>query len=394
MAFSYLWAQIKLILHRRKNLLVIGLALVGMFAYVIDFEGRTLPPEGIDLAAAKQEHQNIADYLRVSGGSLNNPGIANTGDAERLLLKGVKQHRRADLLKGLRLQLIRQDGYWLNQEDVSYPVVYYQDRSKTAQPREDGHFNNVRMKTRIKYYQAHPALPVTLARVNERTFLQTLARVSRQYLPIAVILVTLWLANNVICDDWRHPSVTWGLPLGQTKRYWLKAAAVLLVVFALVALFVLVVAVATIPRFGVGTGARIAQHYGVHYAFRTISLAEYLGWTASLLVGLTLVWTRLSEFLQLVTRNEYLTLIGGYLLLLAPVVYFDRGIGLWQPWTTRMLTTVTEAGQVVDGTQNFLYGVAQLTPQWALFVLIGWWVVIEGLLQIAGAVYRKRGWAA
>lgn len=396
MAWAYFKMQLRLLLTRKKNWLMIGLAMAAMVVFCAYGNQATQPREKINTRIIKIDRAAINAELARAGknGAAKYPGLASRSRSETLLLQALKSNQRKKLLQGIQWELARQGDYWYNADDYSYPVQYYQARSATDDPRADGHFYNLKMIKRITAYQHHPQQKFNQAVYNEQTFLQTMARVCRRWLPLSLIMLILALANDVYTADLAHASVGWGAPLAASKRLVLKSLAVLTVAFTLVLVFVAMVAVTTLPRFGLGLGAGVARHVGRHYAFTMVTLGWYFGWVTLLCVLLSWCWVRLSLALQLLLHNEYATLLLSLGLLATPALYFQRGVAASVPRVLAYLPTYTEAGQLVDGTQNFLYDAAQLTPTWATLVLMAWLVAIELILAALTRLQQRRGWLA
>ncbi|WP_179395917.1 hypothetical protein [Lacticaseibacillus absianus] len=386
MNWMYYKTQLTLILRNKKNILALLLAVIAAIAVAFHYSAVLLPPEKANLTVIRNEVRTLQAAPKLFS---NEAAVLK---ADQTILAGVKGPR-ATLIAGLDAKLQAYDVQWHNRNLYTYPAVYYTAHSLNAYPITDGHFGVTRLRARLKYYRQHPTVRVDLAVYNEQTFLHTLARLSAQWLPWAAIALCAILACDRLTEDWHHRSVTATLPLSMRRQLGLKTLAVLTPVAAVLLFTVLVLAVATIPRYGIGLGAGVTQYLGGQftYQYRVLSMPVYfLRWTG--LLALTCWFTvRLLLVLQLVVRNEFVALASAACLFLSPLLYYVRSEGAFDPFPVPVFLpmTFTGIGRVLTGTEHFFYATWLMNGAIAVAVWLGWGLLIE-LALYAGSQSLQR----
>ncbi|WP_179394416.1 hypothetical protein [Lacticaseibacillus absianus] len=392
MRWHYYLVQLRLLLQRKKNLAAIGLALIAVAAYCFYYNERTLPPERIDLTTLRNETKDTADYLKANGDATLYPATAGRARIDARLLQGITHHDREVLLNGYTARLAN---YLMgNSENYLLPLEYYLNPKKYEYVDKDGRYYINQTQARVTYYSQHARVPVDVAVLNQQTFLQTLVRLTAAWLPLGVLILCLALGNDMVTDDWQHQTVSWGQPLRWRTRLRLKTLAVLTVVALIVIVAVGAVAAVTLPRYGLGRGAMVVQHYGRFMSTRLISQTQYLAEFTLLLLVASWLMTRLTLAIQLLLGNEYIALILGGVFLLLPQAYYMRGIGFVKPWVTWLMPSYTQLGSVVSGEMSYRYDAQVMTTSHALLVMGLWLIGIELVVSVCIARRRQRGWLA
>ncbi|MBU0904249.1 MAG: ABC transporter permease [Firmicutes bacterium] len=222
----------------------------------------------------------------------------------------------------------------------------------------DGHFGYLYNASRYEgYTEVNSDLTINI--FEERTALQTLQRLLNSYLPLILIVSCILFTVDIVLKDRRNPTLLQGLPLSDWRKLMVKGFVSLLgSVLAIIPLSVglLIIGVQN----GFGDFGLPVPIYIADDIFSNRMMWEYLIQNMLLIIFWFSLIISLVLLASVTLKNEFANLFVASVLVLAELMYFNRGIGAikdfhWYP------TSYVQVGQITSGYRNYLYASEALT---------------------------------
>ncbi|MEK4487640.1 ABC transporter permease [Psychrobacillus sp. FSL H8-0484] len=231
----------------------------------------------------------------------------------------------------------------------------------------DGHYAYLYSASRYEGY-ADGKSDLSVNVFEERTALQTLQRLLHTYLPLILIVSCILFTVDVVLKDRRNPTLLQGLPLSDWRKLIVKGGVSLLGSFlAIIPLSVGLLIIGARNGFG-DFDLPVPIYFVGEKLFLNIMMGEYLIQNMLFIVFWFLFIITLLLLVSVTLKNEFANLLVGCVFVIAEFMYFSRGIGAirnvqWYP------TSYVQAGQIISGYRNYLYGSEALTFGTGLSVL-------------------------
>ncbi|MCI1688608.1 hypothetical protein [Schleiferilactobacillus harbinensis] len=383
MYFSVQWARFW---HNRKNqavaIAVLLISLIYCFYSVPGYQPNW-PIDPVTTRATRDRRQADLDYARAhpftpSMASAEYPEMIRNANAELAALKKRDYRAYATAARRQIVMIDQRIDVMGDQQRYFFPMSYYANDNPFAL--SDGHYGSQEISTRYRA-DAHYPGPVTAAVIEERTTLQTLQRTIAGGLTLAILLLAVFFANDLVTNDRRHRSVLQDIPLTPWAALNLKTALVWLATMGTVLGFSVILILATAFRYGFGNWGLPTTLYhlppGKLTYFTTQPLCLYLLEWVGLAALLIWLFIRLTLLLSILFRNEYIALILAGGTIFSQTLYAASGIGAVKNWTTWALPTYFDIGKILNGYQKYLYQADVITLGRAVLLLGGALLGIE-----------------
>ncbi|KMO46418.1 ABC transporter permease [Lacticaseibacillus rhamnosus] len=390
----YFRFQLHQLLTNRKNLAVIGIALVALICQFVFFPPNQVPPElPTSTVLTRDRDKNVA-FINEPHGPHTAMWVPVTRQLvkieNRMLTAQKQQHSQAYVQATLDyLAFVRKNA--ANPEAQSspfhYPLTYYFENRQY--PDADAAFANITL-TRALMTLADQRDPDMTA-VHQQTFWQTLFRGALGGWLTALLLITILFANDLLTSEQRHRSIVRSSPLSPWHAINTKTFTVLTALAGVLLLSALVVAGFVIPTHGLGSLTTAIAYFakdGMTVTVDPIALSIALPIILGLTILLIWLFIRLNLLCQLLFHNELVGLVLSALLLFGEPLYFMHGLAFSVPQTAYYLPGYMNPAAIVSGLQNFRYDTSRMSPLAALIVVGSVIIVLEVILFII--THRRR----
>lgn len=353
---AYFRFQFHQLLTNRKNLAVIGIALVALICQFVFFPPNTTPVELPTATVLSRDRDKNIAFVNESHG----PNTAVWVPSTREFAK-IETHAQSS--------------------PFHYPLTYYYENRQY--PDADAAYANVVLTQSLipLAKQAHP----DVSTIHQQTFWQTLFRGALGGWLTALLLITILLANDLLTSEQRHRSIARSLPLSPWHAINTKTLTVLGTLAGAVTLLIGVTAVCVIPFHGLGSLTTAISNFAKNGSYAYVQPLA-LGSALLMMLGLTvlLMWLfiRLNLLCQLLFHNELIGLVLSALLLFGEPLYFMQGLAFSVPQTAYYLPSYMNPAAIVNGLQNFRYDTGQMTPLSGVIVIGSVIVLLEIMLFI------------
>ncbi|GAB3058730.1 hypothetical protein ACFOU0_04390 [Salinicoccus sesuvii] len=231
---------------------------------------------------------------------------------------------------------------------------------------------------------------LTLHLYDQKTAAQQLHLFMKTNGSLILLLITIFVASEILVDDRKHRTLKSGQPFGW-QRYILYQSlslfTILIIAFtALLSLFYLVTGILYgFGTFGLGVSSYAYQdgYRGELVNFSTRSIGSFVGMSIAFLLCLIYLFVRLNAWMSLLFRHDVVVMIIGFL-----IVGFNRIYGggtepvIFGIGAHYFPQNYFEFGQVLSGERNFLTLSTGFTFETGIIVLVISIVVIELLLLV------------
>ncbi|WLV77433.1 ABC transporter permease [Lacticaseibacillus parahuelsenbergensis] len=384
----YFRFQLHQLLTNRKNLAVIGIALVALLCQFVFFPPNNVPAELPTRNALTRDRDKNVAFVNEPHGPLTAKWVPATREfaniETRMLNAQKQQHTQAYVKATLHyLAFLAQNAANPDAQTspFHYPLSYYFENRQY--PDADAAFANATMYRSLEPLakQAHP----DTAMVKQQTFWQTLFRGAAGGWLTALLIVTILFANDLLTREQRHRSIARLLPISPWHAVNAKTFTVFTALSGFLVAAVAIIAAFVIPQHGLGSlSAAIAYYAKDGMSIKLDPLA--LGIALPTILGLTLLlmwlFIRLNLLCQLLFHNELVGLVVSALLLFGEPLYFMHGIAFSVPQTAYYLPGYMNPAAIVSGLQNFRYDTSRMSPLAAVVVIGSMILILELVLFI------------
>ncbi|AQP52931.1 hypothetical protein CBF34_05940 [Vagococcus penaei] len=219
----------------------------------------------------------------------------------------------------------------------------------------DEYFGRESNKTKmLAYSQPAQKKYLTLNVLNDKTAWQSLVRATFYWLPVLLMLVTLFFSMDLISKDRKHYSIHSNIPISQTKRLLTKISVTFLgVLVSLIPLASGFIGIGMTNGFG-------SLHLPVSILYRdvvpkTLSIQTYLGYFSLYMLLWILCLIVLSLLLGLWIKNEVILLLVLSVIPFVDISYNKVGFGDIYPIIAWLPTSYTRIGEVLTGYRCFTW---------------------------------------
>lgn len=385
---AYFRFQFHQLLTNRKNLAVIGIALVALICQFVFFPPNTTPVELPTATVLTRDRDKNIAFVNESHGPNTAVWVPSTREFAKLetqMLTAQKQGKNKAYVRATINYLGFLRRYAANPDAQSspfhYPLTYYYENRQC--PDADAAYANVVLTQSLipLAKQAHP----DVSTIHQQTFWQTLFRGALGGWLTALLLITILLANDLLTSEQRHRSIARSLPLSPWHAINTKTLTVLGTLAGAVTLLIGVTAVCVIPFHGLGSLTTAISNFAKNGSYAYVQPLA-LGSALLMMLGLTvlLMWLfiRLNLLCQLLFHNELIGLVLSVLLLFGEPLYFMQGLAFSVPQTAYYLPSYMNPAAIVNGLQNFRYDTGQMTPLSGVIVIGSVIVLLEIMLFI------------
>ncbi|KRK11941.1 hypothetical protein FD51_GL000728 [Lacticaseibacillus zeae DSM 20178 = KCTC 3804] len=390
----YFRFQLHQLLTNRKNLAVIGIALVALLCQFIFFPPNKAPAELPTRNALTRDRDKNVAFVNEPHGTLTAkwvPATREFANIETRMLNAQKQQHTQAYVKATLHYLAFLGQNAANPDAQSspfhYPLSYYFENRQY--PDADAAFANATMYRSLEPLakQAHP----DTATIKQQTFWQTLFRGAAGGWLTALLIITILFANDLLTSEQRHRSIARLLPISPWHAVNAKTFTVFTALSGFLVAAVAIIATFVIPQHGLGSlSAAIAYYAKDGMSIKLDPLA--LGIALPTILGLTfsLMWLfiRLNLLCQLLFHNELVGLVVSAFLLFGEPLYFMHGIAFSVPQTAYYLPGYMNPAAIVSGLQNFRYDTSRMSPLAAVVVIGSVILMLELVLFIV--THRRR----
>ncbi|PRY75911.1 hypothetical protein [Alkalibacterium olivapovliticus] len=397
---QYFRFELKAFSRNKKNLAVIILLLLASLYYSIILVPDYQPNESVDESDIRSEHDSMVYWID----NMQGDGISSGAQF------ALAYYPELINIDSQRLQALEEEDYqnytdwtaeWYTYQDtytfgypefLSYNHVYY--GPDQDYPLQEGSYWYRETARRYEEY-VNEGIDLTVDVLEERTALQTVYRLlNSTIVPILLITVIVFYANDIVVKDRKHLTITKSFPLSFSGKLWTKTMVVLTTTGVTILVFFLIILLAVGFRHGVGSfsipitvyDGLVLQNRGT---FNSISLGLFYIQAFSLLLLISYLFTRIIILLSLLVRNEFFNLFAGIALIFTERLYYIRGIGSFSD-VDLLPSTFFPVGQVLSGYQNHLYNSPAITFENGVLSLMAAILLVEMILFIATRFKRIR----
>lgn len=396
MAKAIFLETFKTLMRNSKNRLVIVVAFLGVVVY----SGVVLP---------NLEPLNTVDMDRLEIDMLGNRGLMENqfeqGTTEANLFTGQSTYQMAKeefrqqrafktaIETGDVRRYIQLD--YVPEEVADQMKDYYLQNS--SEPMKDLGYDQTNRRLRLESYLEEVPNP-TFHLIQEKTSWQQIHLFLLNWGPVLLLIVTVFLASDVVTRDREVRTQKAGVPYAWSKYLFVQSAAV----FCFTGLFLLVVGIwfflVNGLLFGFGSlDLKVPLYtYSSDYVtndsvFGLMPLGTFLWKSLPFLMLFLYVMIRLSVLFSLLFRNDVVVLMVGVFAVVFEKLYYNRrmrdifGIDL-----SFFPQTYIDFGKVVSGEKNFLLNTPMITWERGLAVIVGTVLVVELLLWAATKVITRQ----
>lgn len=246
---------------------------------------------------------------------------------------------------------------------------------------------------------------LTVHMLEEKTAIQQLYRFVERYLPLFFLLVTVFIASEVLVSDRKHPTIKAGKPI-DWRMYILYQSIAVFVISGLYMIGTMVFYTAVNGLlFGFGPVNTEITHYqlvenddsrinvfrGDASFFEAQNAWIYVGLAIIFIAIMMFIIIRISMLFSLIFRQDIIVLVLGILLVTLTSIYLaDGSEGMFgiDPWY--LPQNYIEIGRVLMGEQNFIAFTDQFTFTNGLITMGITLLVIEVLLLIASFIMNRQ----
>lgn len=279
---------------------------------------------------------------------------------------------------------IYSDQIILNSGELFYNPLYYTYGNNFAHA--DGHYGYGYTASRFTgYVEGNAQLSMEL--FEERTALQTFQRLLNDYLPIMLFISCIFLCVDIVLKDRHNPSLLKGFPIADWKKLCMKGSVAFLgSVLSFIPLCVGFIIIGLQNGFGNFSIAVPIYSY-IEKTFTYMTMGIFI-WKSILFIGVWFLFIiAIILFLSIIVKAEFANLLVGFTMIVAELLYFDRGMGAYSD-IQYYPTSYVQVGQVLSGYRNFLYESPYLTYQHGLTIIGGSTLLLIALTFIVSKLKR------
>jgi hypothetical protein len=395
MTMMYFHVQWLRFWHNRKNQAVTLVVLIATLAYCfysVPSYQPTWPIDPVTIKATRDRRRSELSPFSTSSAVQDYPILVKQATAELAALDKKDYRAYAAVARKQVLYVDERIDPMASIQFYFYPMPYYADDNPFAL--YDGHYGSQEIAARYLAVSRYRQGAVTSNVVEERTSLQTLQRTISGGLTLFLLLVAVFLANDLVTNDRRHRTVVQGLPLTPWRALTAKTGLAWLATMGITGGFILILILTTVFRYGFGSlGIPTTLFHlppGRTAYFSTTPLGLYLAKWLVLLALLIWLFTRLTLLLSILFRNEYIPLLLAGGAIFSQALYLESGVGAIKNWTTWALPTYFDVGKILTGYQKYLYQTDQITFNRGLLLISGAVLFVELIVLL---VTRRRHFA-
>lgn len=240
---------------------------------------------------------------------------------------------------------------------------------------------------------------VTLHLYDRKTAFQQLYTFFATYGPLIVLLITVFVASEILVDDRRHKTLKAGQPMGWRRYIFHQSLSLAIILGAIFSVLLAVYFLAAGIMYGFGSpGLEVgAYQYDEGYRgdgsnFSTQTIGVFIGMSLILIMLLIYFFIRLNALLSLVFRHDILVMLIGFVILGFNRIYSGRGEeGIFGIGGEYFLHNYFETGLVLSGERNFLAMTDAYSFTGALIIIGVSILVLEMLTALAaGWMHRQK----
>lgn len=375
--------------RNRKNRLVLILSLLSIFAYLLLYLPGTEHPTTIDREGLalqmSAEHGMKESRLRQGDIAVNSFTGTNTYSLAKENYESYYPFHSAIDNGDIRLlmDLITSPGLM--------PPTTGDGGEMNSGFGSDMHLANYEMAVMNTDLRAiAEAEEITLHLYDQKTATQQLHLFMKTNGPLILLLITIFVASEILVDDRKHRTLKSGQPFGWQRYIFYQSIslfAILIMAFTvLLSLFYLVSGILYgFGTFGLGVSSYAYQdgYRGEMVNFSTRSIGSFVAMSIVFILLLVYFFVRLNAWLSLLFRHDVVVMIIGFL-----IVGFNRIYGggteptIFGIGAQYFPQNYFEFGQVLSGERNFLTLSDGFTFDMGVMVLVVSIIVIELLLLV------------
>lgn len=246
---------------------------------------------------------------------------------------------------------------------------------------------------------------MTTHMLEDKTAIQQLHRFVERYLPIVFLLITVFIASEVLVSDRKHRTIKAGKPI-DWRMYILYQSIAVFVISGLYMLGTMIFyTLVNGLLFGFGSlgteitkyrllqteDSRINVFRGDTSFFEVQNAWAYVGLSIIFILVMMFVIIRISMLFSLIFRQDMIVLVLGVLLVTITSIYLADGsepiFGI-DPWY--LPQNYIEIGRVLMGEQNYIAFTDQFTFTNGLITMGMTLLVVEVLLLIASFIMNRQ----
>ncbi len=241
--------------------------------------------------------------------------------------------------------------------------------------------------------------------LENKTAIQQLHRFVERYLPLFFLIVTVFIASEVLVSDRKHPTIKAGKPIDWRMYIWYQSIAVFMISGLYMLGTMIFYTLVNGLLFGFGplkteiTKYQLTEHEdsrinvfrGDNVYFELQNAWIYVGLSILFIAIMMYIIIRISMLLSLIFRQDMIVLVLGILLVTVTSIYLadgSEGIFGIDPWY--LPQNYIEIGRVLMGEQNFVAFTDQFTFTNGLITMGITLLVVEVLLLIASFIMNRQ----
>lgn len=394
---GYIRWELKVFFSNRKNIILFILLLLASLYYALYLAPDYQPIESVnknEIEARYEDRQEFLDNVEIREGSHPMTVFSYQVFPEWNEYDGT----RLDALAAGDLHTYAEaTSHWYSYSDdiifasgrdffLRYTTGYYTYGNNFSH--SDGHYAYLSSAERYGKY-ANASYDLSIQVFEERTALQTLQRLLTSSLPYILLIVCLFLSNDIVMKDRHHLSIVNGFPLTPFKRLMLKGLVALL--GSLTSLIVLAPAFLVIGfREGFGTLSLPVVRY--HFEFLNLGTYESMSMGLFLVQSfvMILLWftiiISLVLLMSIVLKNEFINLTIGIILFIE-ATYYQRG-AIIDNWLSYLPTSYVQIGNIVSGYRQYILAIDSVTMIKGQLVLLAAALLIILLIWLVSRIKR------
>ncbi|TVT27799.1 hypothetical protein FO441_08830 [Salinicoccus cyprini] len=344
--------------RNRKNRLVLVLTLLGIFAYLLLYLPSKEHPTTIDREALALELS--AEYgmkeSRLEEGNIavNSFTGMNTYSLAKKTYESYYAFQSGIDNGNIRLLID------LATHSALTPPLAEAPSERFDRDIHLGNYNAGVVNTELQAIAAQE--DATLHMYNQKTAAQQLHLFLKTNGPLILLLVTIFVASEILVDDRKHRTLKAGQPFGWWRYILYQSVSLFIILItaftALLSIYYLVAGI----LYGFGTFDLGVSSYGYQEGYRgeqvnfsTRSVSIFVAMSAVFILLLVYLFVRLNAWLSLVFRHDVVVMIIGFLLVGFNRIYNGGGeatiFGISSQYFPH---NYFEFGQVLSGERNFL----------------------------------------
>lgn len=244
---------------------------------------------------------------------------------------------------------------------------------------------------------------ISVHMLENKTSIQQLHRFMERYLPLAFLIITVFIASEVLVDDRKHRTIKSGKPIGWRMYILYKSIAV----FVITSLY----AIGTLGFFTLLNGLlfgfgpinlaisdyalvdqeRLSVFRGDMIFFETQNAWIFVLLCLLFIIIMMFIVIRISMLLSLLFRNDMIVLVLGIMIVSVTSIYLSDGsvgfLGI-EPWY--LPQNYIEIGRALLGEPNFVAFTDQFTYVNGLIAMGAAWIIVEILLFVTAFFMNRQ----